>query len=96
MNFSPEEREAYDNHLKWLMIEANTLKKRYEQGNAKGKVEGMEESLLQKRQAGEQTGIIKGLEKTALLMLKEKVEEGLISRVTSLSPEQLAKLKAKL
>ena len=27
MNFSSEERELYDDHLKWLMIEANTLKK---------------------------------------------------------------------
>lgn len=92
MNFSEEEREAYDDHLKQLMIEANTLKKRYEQDKA----EGIEEGLLQGRQEGEQAGIIKVLEKTTLLMLKEKVEEGLISRVTSLSSEQLAKLKAKL
>ena len=27
MNFTAEEREAYEDHLKWLMIEANTLKK---------------------------------------------------------------------
>ncbi len=27
MNFLPEEREAYEDHLKWLRIEANTLKK---------------------------------------------------------------------
>ncbi len=27
MNFSLEEREAYEEHLKWLRIEANTLKK---------------------------------------------------------------------
>ncbi len=27
MNFLPEEREAYEDHLKWLRVEANTLKK---------------------------------------------------------------------
>lgn len=27
MNFSPMEREAYEEHLKWFRIEANTLKK---------------------------------------------------------------------
>lgn len=27
MGFNTEEREAYESHLKWLMIEANTLKK---------------------------------------------------------------------
>jgi predicted transposase/invertase (TIGR01784 family) len=27
MNFTTEEREAYEDHLKWLRIEANTLKK---------------------------------------------------------------------
>jgi len=38
MNFGPEEREAYEAHLKWLRVEANTLKK-YE---AKGFDEGLE------------------------------------------------------
>ncbi|ABE04275.1 hypothetical protein RBEMOGI_1033 [Rickettsia bellii str. RML Mogi] len=27
MNFSEEERQAYEDRLKWLMIEANTIKK---------------------------------------------------------------------
>ena len=27
MNFSEEEREAYEDHQKWLRIEANSLKK---------------------------------------------------------------------
>lgn len=40
MNFGPEEREEYEAHLKWLMIEMSTLKK-YE---AKGFVEGREET----------------------------------------------------
>lgn len=34
MSFDAEEREAYESHLKWLMIEANTLKK-YEDKRAR-------------------------------------------------------------
>ena len=40
MSFGVEEREAYESHLKWLRIEANTLRK-YE---AKGFSEGKEEN----------------------------------------------------
>ena len=32
MNFEEEEREIYEEHLKWLRVEANTLKKYYEEG----------------------------------------------------------------
>lgn len=31
------EREAYEDHLKWLRIEANTLKKAEEKGREEGK-----------------------------------------------------------
>ena len=34
MNFSPIEREAYEDHLKWLMIEASTVKKAEEKAEA--------------------------------------------------------------
>ncbi|MBF5060018.1 hypothetical protein NEPTK9_001544 [Candidatus Neptunochlamydia vexilliferae] len=37
MNFTPEEREAYEDHLKWLRIEANSLKKAEERGAEKGR-----------------------------------------------------------
>ncbi len=36
MNFSSSERDAYEDHLKWLRIEANTLKKTLEQGIEQG------------------------------------------------------------
>lgn len=39
MNFSDEEREAYEDHLKWLRIEANTLKKAEEKGRKEEKLE---------------------------------------------------------
>lgn len=47
MNFGPEEREAYEEYLKWLRIEANTLKKHEIKGFVEGKkigiVKGREE-----------------------------------------------------
>lgn len=50
MNFRPEERETYEDRLKWLRIEANTLKKYeadgFEKGKAEGKAEGVQEVAL--------------------------------------------------
>lgn len=40
MNFDDDEREAYEEHLKWLRIEANTIKKYEAKGFAEGKIEG--------------------------------------------------------
>lgn len=40
MNFGKEEREAYEDHLKWMRIEANTLKKYQSKGFEEGKIEG--------------------------------------------------------
>lgn len=41
MNFAPEEREAYEEHLKWLRMETSTLKKHetkwFEDGKAEEK-----------------------------------------------------------
>ena len=46
MNFTDEERDAYEDHLKWLRIEANTLKKYEQKGREEGKQEGREEIVL--------------------------------------------------
>lgn len=81
MNFTPEEREAYEDHLKWLRIEANTLKK-YEQ---KGREEGI------------QIGEARGEEKKALVIAKNLLKAGLakdlIAESTGLSVEEIIKLK---
>ncbi|MCC8397759.1 MAG: Rpn family recombination-promoting nuclease/putative transposase [Rickettsia endosymbiont of Labidopullus appendiculatus] len=39
MNFTEEEREAYEDHLKWLLIEANTIKKFEDKAREEGKSE---------------------------------------------------------
>jgi predicted transposase/invertase (TIGR01784 family) len=77
MNFGDEERDAYESHLKWLRIEANTLRK-YE---AKGFEEGMEK------------GIEKGREeekvKIASSLLKMGLDIRSISESTGLSIEEV-------
>lgn len=39
MNFTEEEREAYEDHLKWLRIETNSLKKAEDKGREEGREE---------------------------------------------------------
>ncbi|WP_425360182.1 MULTISPECIES: Rpn family recombination-promoting nuclease/putative transposase [unclassified Candidatus Tisiphia] len=45
MNFTKEERDSYEEHLKWLCIEANTLKKARREGKEEGRVEGKAELI---------------------------------------------------
>ena len=80
LNFSEEERELYEDHLKWLRIEANTLKKATEKAR--------EEALTE--------GISIGVEKTAINMIKQKLDDKLISSVTGLTLEEILKLKNKI
>jgi predicted transposase/invertase (TIGR01784 family) len=77
MNFTEEEREAYEDHLKWLRIEANTLKKAEARGKAEGKAEGE----------------AKKSQEIAISMLAEGLDLNLISRVTKLTLKEINKLK---
>lgn len=77
MNFSPEEREAYEEHLKWLRIEANTLKKAEAKGKAEGKAKGKAEEKKE----------------IALAMLAEVSDLNFISKITKLTVEEINKLK---
>ena len=85
MNFSNEERDAYDEHLKWLMIEANTLKKQYEQGKHEGKAEGIAE--------GKAKGIAERNIEIAKKMLSKNHSISDISDLTGLSPQEITKLQ---
>ncbi|RYE13703.1 MAG: Rpn family recombination-promoting nuclease/putative transposase [Sphingobacteriaceae bacterium] len=64
LNFNEQERDAYEDRLKWLRMEANTLKK-YE---AKAREEGM--AIGEKR----------GIEKTALKMLQQGLNIDLVKQ----------------
>lgn len=76
MNFLPEEREAYEDHLKWLRIEANTLKK-YQ---AIGFDEGIEE------------GISRGVQKVAKALLVDGMTETKVAHWTGLTVEEVETL----
>jgi predicted transposase/invertase (TIGR01784 family) len=82
MNFRPEEREAYEDHLKWLRIETNTLKKARELGLQEGKkeksVEIAQELLRQGfsiKQVMQITGLSETDEHLLLLQLKSAVTD---------------------
>jgi predicted transposase/invertase (TIGR01784 family) len=64
MNFNTEERDLYEDHLKWLRIEANTLKK----AEAKGEERGIE--------IGEARGVEKGKIEGKLEIAKNLIFKG--------------------
>ena len=80
MNFNDEEKEAYDDHLKWLRIETNTLKNYEQKGIEKGKAQGKTERNYE----------------IVLKMISSNMEDELISKITGITSEKLAKLKAEL
>ena len=104
MNFSYDEKEAYEDHLKWLRIEANTLQKYEQKGRKEGEAIGLEKGEaigLEKGEAigiekGEAIGIEKGEAKKALemalAMLVENEPIAKIVKYTNLTHEQIEKL----
>ena len=82
MNFSDEERDFYEDHLKWLRIETNSLKKMKEEGKAEGLVEGKAEG-----KAEEKIEIARNL-------LAQNIDITNISLATGLSIAEIEKLKS--
>lgn len=73
MNFTEEERNAYEEHLKWLRIEANTLKKAHDDGIKEGMAEGQQR---EKRSIAQE-------------LLKQGISITVVSAATGLSEENL-------
>ncbi len=80
MNFSDEENEAYEDHLKWLRIETNTLKNYEQKGWDKGLKKGLEQGLEQ------------GLKQVAKNLLKNGMNIKDVACNTGLPEEQIQKL----
>ncbi|MCC8483971.1 MAG: Rpn family recombination-promoting nuclease/putative transposase [Rickettsia endosymbiont of Labidopullus appendiculatus] len=80
MNFTKEERDSYEEHLKWLRIEANTLKKARREGREEGRVEGI------------QIGEARGEAKLIKMMIENgnSIEE--IAKITKLSVAKITEL----
>ena len=96
MNFGDDERQAYEEHLKWLRIEANTLRKYEAKGFAEGKIEGIEEGKAQGIEEGKAQGIEEGERKKAIAISKNMLSKGMdletVSSVTGLSVEEISHL----
>lgn len=80
MNFSDEERNSYEDHLKWLRDESSALEKKFRDGEAigieKGRAEGIEETKIS----------------VVYQMLHEKMALPLIAKMTGLSLKNIEKL----
>lgn len=92
MNFSPEEREAYEDHLKWLRIEANTLKKAEAKGRAEGEAKGRAEGEAKGRAEGEARGRAEGKLEIARNLLNEGIKIEIIEKITGLTEKEINKL----
>ena len=95
MNFSETEREAYEDHLKWLRIEANTLKKtaviNKEEGIKIGKEEGIKIGKEEGIEIGEQRGIEIGKEEGIEIGEKRGEKRGEKNRSIEIAKQMLAK-----
>jgi len=85
MNFSDDEREIYEGKLKWLRIEASSLKKAEEKGLEKGLEKGF--------QKGKEKGRLEEKLAIAQSMFKENFPIKQIERFTGLDERELRKLE---
>ena len=84
INMRDEEREAYENRLKFLRVETNALNKRYNQGKEEGLKEGKEEGLKEGKEA-EKVHLAKNL-------LKMGQDPAFVAKATGLSETEVEKL----
>ncbi len=84
LKMTPEERENYSYYQKKLYNDRDQLQAAESRGIEKG------------IEIGEARGETKAIEKTAINMLKEKLDDSLIKSVTGLSQDEINKLKSKM
>ena len=111
MNFSEEEREGYQDHLKWLRMQMNTLKK-YEQlareegeaigearGKAIGEARGKAIGEARGKAIGEARGKAIGEAEKGLKVAKKLIKLGcaieIIIEATGLTRNEIEKMKDK-
>ena len=85
MNFNEAEREEYENHLKWLQIQTNTLKK------------ARDDALAEGQAIGEARGEAKGEKQAAYKIAKKMLECGIeihtVIEATGLTIEEIESIK---
>ena len=77
MHLTEEERNSYEDHLKWMRDEEAALEKKYKTGLA----EGMEK------------GRAEGMEQAAIGMLENNIDVDIIAQVTGLTTDTIKKLQ---
>ena len=87
-NWNEQELLAYDQEIKRIRDNIAALDYQYDKGIEKGIVEGIEKGI--------EKGIVEGIKQTAINMLKQNLDNSLISSVTGLSTDEILKLKNKL
>jgi predicted transposase YdaD len=92
MNFTKEEREAYEGHLKWLRMEFSALKKYEQKYREEGEARGIKIGEARGIQIGEARGIQIGEAKLIKMMIENgsSIEE--IARMTKLSIAKINEL----
>ena len=88
VSLDPKEREMYEDHLKWLRIEASTL----ERAAREAKEEGMAEGEAKGRAEGRAEGEAQATIKFAKQLLNKGMQEELVCEMTGLSSEDLLNL----
>jgi len=92
MNFSDEEREAYEDRLDWLRIASGSLQKAEAKGHRRGRKEGKEEGLKEGLKEGEKKGRKEEHLLLAKAMLKEGINVAQIASITGLTDEEISKI----
>ena len=76
MNFSDEERNSYEDHLKWLRDETSALNKKYEKGKAEGKAEEKRDIVINMLKAKSELEFIGKITGLSIEEIKEIQENG--------------------
>lgn len=86
MNFNEAEREDYENHLKWLQIQTNTLRNYEQKGKAKGLAEG--------KAQGKSEGRMEEKRKMAKKLLRRGISIDIVVEDTELTLQEVEVIKA--
>ena len=93
MSMNEIERDTYNAHLDFLLIEAGAFEKKFIEGEEKGRKEGEEKG----REVGKAEGREEGIKETKILTAKVMLSEGLdiniISKVTGIAIAELKELE---
>ena len=88
----PEEREAYENRLKWMSIQKNALKKQYMDGLKEGKEEGLKEGKEEGLKEGKEEGKREEKRTLARALLQLGQDSAFVAKATGLSKSEVGNL----